>query len=497
MKPSGAGRPIPERSDTAEAEAAELRARLLRGISATDRRLRLRRALKALTWLAPAACLWLLATWLLGLGAGAAGPVAALWPSWAGGAVLLLLFLREAAALGRDLPAAARALDRAGDLHDAAATALEMQRRMGEPSGGRQGGNARRGAVWPLPWIALVLRRAVAGLDRTGPRRTVPRLVPRRALLSAGICLVLLLPVALPRSLVGEALAAAMSGDPAGDVPPGFDAAALLEDDPNRIPGVPELDVRLSDLPFVTLRVREPDAEDRARGREATDAAEGSLGDGAEAETLDATAEGGDAAANALTDETNPETGADLMRELDNRAGTGEEEKGAAPGTEGSAESADPGAEAGEGDGSGGQPTEDGEGSGAESGSAAALSDEPGSSDGDADGAAAGIGTGPQEEMVDPFGDLLVPALSLEQALETALLESIEEIERRPLTTTSATQFRAAEVSLRGTAAGVAVEASASGGEAPAARRPIAWRHRDSVRRYLEALQAAAEEDGE
>ena len=95
-------------------------------------------------------------------------------------------------------------------------------------------------------------------------------------------------------------------------------------------------------------------------------------------------------------------------------------EKGAAPGTEGSAESADPGAEAGEGDGSGGQPTEDGEGSGAESGSAAALSDEPGSSDGEADGAAAGIGTGPQEEMVDPFGDLLVPALSLEQALETA-----------------------------------------------------------------------------
>ena len=183
-----------DQATAAEAEAAELRARLLRGVSATDRRLRLRRALKALTWLGAGACLWLLATWLLVLGAGAAGPVAALWPSWAGGAVLVLLFLREAAALGRDLPAAARALDRAGDLHDAAATALEMQRRMGEPGGGRQDENARRGAVWPLPWIALVLRRAVAGLDRTGPRRTVPRLVPPSALPSAGICFVLLLP---------------------------------------------------------------------------------------------------------------------------------------------------------------------------------------------------------------------------------------------------------------------------------------------------------------
>jgi len=96
--------------------------------------------------------------------------------------------------------------------------------------------------------------------------------------------------------------------------------------------------------------------------------------------------------------------------------------------------------------------------------------------------------------MVDPFGDLLVPALSLEQALETALLESIEEIERRPLTTTSATQFRAAEVAMRGPAAGVVAEAAASSGDLPAARHPIAWRHRESVRRYLEALEAEAEE---
>ena len=497
MKPSGADRAIPERPDNAETEAAELRGRLLHGISATDRRLRLRRALKTLTWLAPAACLWLLATWLLALGAETGGLAAALWPSWAGAAVLLLLALREAAALGRDLPAAARALDRAGDLHDAAATALDMQRRMGDPSGEPPEGNARGDAVWPLPWIALVLRRAVAGLERTGPRRTVPRLVPRGAVLSAGICLVLLLPVAAPRSLVGEALASAMTGDAAGDLPPGFEAAALLEDDPNRIPGIPEVDVRLSDLPLVTLRVREPNAEDGARGGEAADAVEGSLGDGAEAEALDAAGEGGDAAANALTDETNPETGADLMRELDAREGTGEEQKGAAPGTEGSGEGAEPGAEAGEGDGSGGQSTEEGEGSGAESGTAAAVSDEPGKSTGEADGAAAGVGTGPQDEMVDPFGDVLVPALSLEQALETALIESIEEIERRPLATTSATRFRAAEVSMRGAATGVVDGASASGGAVPAARRPIAWRYRDSVRRYLDALQSAAEEDGE
>ncbi len=478
MKPSG---------------AEELRGRLLRGLRATDRRLRLRRGLKALTWFAPAACLWLLATWLLALGAATGG--AALWPSWAGGAVLLLLALREAAALGRDLPAAARAVDRAGDLHDAAATALEMQQRLDDSRAEQR--RASDGIVWPLPWIALVLERAVVGLERTGPRRTVPRLVPGSALPSAGICLVLLLPVALPRSFVGEALAAAVSGDAAGELPPGFEAAALLEDDPHRIPGLPELDVRLSDLPIVTLRVREPNAEDGARAGDATDAADGSLGDGAEAEALDATAEGGDAAANALTDGTDPETGADLMRELDNREGTGEEEQGTAPGTEGSGEGAEPGAEAGEGDGSGGQPVEDSEGSGAESDAAAAISDEPGSSDGEADGAAAGIGTGPQEEMVDPFGDLLVPALSLEQALETALIESIEEIERRPLTTTSATQFRAAEVAMREPATGAAGEAAASGGDLPAARHPIAWRHRESVRRYLEALEAEAQEDGE
>jgi hypothetical protein len=477
--------------------ADELRSRLLRGLSATDRRLRLRRGLKALTWFAPAACLWLLATWLLGLGAANGGGGAALWPSWAGGAILLLLGLREAAALGRDLPAAARAVDRAGDLHDAAATALEMQYRLDDSRTDRR--RESDGTVWPLPWIALVLERAVAGLEGTGPRQTVPRLVPGSALPSAGICLVLLLPVALPRSFVGEALAAAISGDAAGDVPPGFEAAALFEDDPNRMPGVPELDVRLSDLPLVTLRVREPGADDGARSGDATDAADGSLGDGAEAEALDATAEGGDAAANALTDGTDPETGADLMRELDNREGTGEEEQGTAPGTEGSGDGAEPGTEAGEGDGSGGQPVEDGEGSGGESGAAAAISDEPGSSDGEADGAAAGVGTGAQEEMVDPFGDLLVPALSLEQALETALLESIEEIERRPLTTTSATQFRAAEVGMRGAAAGDDddADAAASGGDLPAARHPIAWRHRESVRRYLEALEAEAEEDGE
>lgn len=485
----------PSRTATSEADAAELQSRLLRGLSATDRRLRLRRSLAALTWFAPGACLWLLATWLLALGATGEGGLAALWPCWAGGAVLLLLAMREAAALGRDLPAAARAVDRTGDLHDAVATALEMQERLDHSRADRR--REGDGTVWPLPWIALVLERAVAGLERIGPKQTVPRLVPRGTLPSAGVSLLLLLPVALPRSFVGEALAAAMSGDAAGDLPPGFEAAALLEDDPNRIPGIPELDVRLSDLPFVTLRVREPNAEDGSRSGDSTDAAEGSLGDGAEAEALDATAEGSDAAANALTDETNPETGADLMRELDNREGTGEEEKGTAPGTEGSGEGTEPGAEAGEGDGSGGQPVEDGEGSGDESGTAAAVSDEPGSSDGEADGAAAGVGTGPQEEMVDPFGDLLVPALSLEQALQTALLESIEEIERRPLTTTSATQFRAAEVAMRGAAPGGVAEAVASNGDLPGARHPIAWRHRESVRRYLEALEAEAEEDGE
>ena len=495
MKPSG-----PDRTATSEADAAELQDRLLRGLSATDRRLRLRRGLVALTWFGPAACVWLLASWLLQLGllelgATGEGAVAALWPSWAGGAVLLLLGLREVAALGRDLPAAARAVDRAGDLHDAAATALEMQHRLDDSPADRQ--REGDGTVWPLPWIALVLERAVAGLERFGPKRTVPRLVPRGALPSAGVSLLLLLPVALPRSFVGEALAAAMSGDAAGDLPPGFEAAALLEDDPNRMPGIPELDVRLSDLPFVTLRVREPNAEDGSRSGDSTDAAEGSLGDGAEAEALDAAAEGSEAAANALTDETNPETGADLMRELDNREGSGEEEKGAAPGTEGSGEGSEPGAEAGEGDGSGGQSVDDSEGSGDESGTAAAVSDEPGSSEGEADGAAAGVGTGPQEEMVDPFGDLLIPALSLEQALETALLKSIEEIERRPLTTTSATQFRAAEVAMRGAAPGVVAGAAASSGDLPAGRHPIAWRHRESVRRYLEALEAEAEEDGE
>ena len=467
----------------------------MRDLRATDRRLRFCRALETLTWFAPATCLWLLASWLLGLGA-ASGSAAALWPSWAGGAILLLLALREATALGRDLPAAARAVDRAGDLHDTVATGLEMQERLGPSRSDGRGEPAGGEAIWPLPWVSLVLERAVAGLERNGPRQTAPRLVPRGALWSAGICLVLLLPVALPRSLVGEALAAAMSGDAAGELPPGFEAAALLEGDPDRIPGIPELDARLSDLPFVTLRVREPDASDGAPG-DASEALEGSLGDGAEAEALDTAGEGADAANGARTDEANPETGADLMRELDNREGAGEEEKGAAPGAEGNGEGAEPGAEAGEGDGSGGQPTEDGEGS-SEGGTASAVSDEPGSSEGEADGAAAGVGTGPQEEMVDPFGDLLVPALSLEQALQTALLESIEEIERRPLTTTSATRFRAAEVAMRGPAPRVAAgAASASGGDLPAARHPIAWRHRDSVRRYLDALASQDEETGE
>ena len=143
MKPSG-----PDRTATSEADAAELQDRLLRGLSATDRRLRLRRGLAALTWLGPAACVWLLASWLLHLGllelgATGEGAVAALWPSWAGGAVLLLLGLREVAALGRDLPAAARAVDRAGDLHDAVATALEMQHRLHDshPDGRREGGD--------------------------------------------------------------------------------------------------------------------------------------------------------------------------------------------------------------------------------------------------------------------------------------------------------------------------------------------------------------------
>ncbi len=432
-----------------------------------------------------------------------------LWPSWAGLAVLLLLALRQAAALGRDLPAAARAVDRAGSLHDTVATGLEMQRRlMPSSDDGRRdrGGGTGDASGWPLPWITLVLERAVAALDRYGPRRTVPRLVPRGAPASAGLCLLLLLPAALPRSLVGDALAAAMNGDAGNGLPPGFEAAALLEDDPDRAPGVPELDVRLGDLPLVTLRVREPDAEkgDGSRG-DATDAMEGSAGDGAEAEAVDRAAENGGAQAGARTDETAPETGTDLMRELDNRPGAGEAEDGASSGTEGNGDSADPGAEApetgeaGEGDGEGGQPAEDGEGDGAgdEGSAAAAVSDKPGSSDGEADGAAAGVGTGPQEDMVDPFGDVLVPALSLQQAIETALLESIAEIERRPLTTTGATRFRAAEMAMRGSAVGAAAETAASRrGKLPAARRPVAWRHRDAVRRYLNALESAAEEDG-
>lgn len=485
----------PTRTDSRLAERAvvDLRHQLLSALSAVDRRLRLRRALAALVWLVPASCLWLLSTWLLRMAAGADGSAAALWPSWAGGIVLLALVLREAASLGRDLPAAARAVDKAGDLLDAVATALEMQRRA-DTGRGRPAREAE--AVWPLPWIALVLERGVAGLDRTGARRAAPRLVPRGAAASAILSVVLLVPVTLPTSFVGEALAAAMSGDGADGAVPGLEAAALLEEEPGRRPGIPEFDVRLSDLPFLTLRIREPDASDdprRADG-DASEGVEGSLGDGADAEAMDANPESGEAAAADLAGEQNAETGADLMRELDTGDGAGEEEAGA-PGMPGEGEGAETAAESAAGEGAGGQPTEEGEGAGGESGTAAAVSEEPGAAGAEADGAAAGIGTGPQEEMVDPFGDLLIPALSLEQALETALLESQDETLRRPLTTTSATQFRAAEVAMRGSSANVGGGAEAATGDLPPPRHPIAWRHRVSVLRYLESLEDAPPED--
>ena len=469
--------------------ATDLRRQLLRGLSAVDRRLRLRRALEALIWLAPAACLWLLSTWLLRLTAGADSIVAALWPSWAGGAVLLALILREAAALGRDLRAAARAVDRAGDLHDAVATALEMQNRLAAPSGDPQHEKTREATVWTLPWITLVLERAVDGLSRTGARQAAPSLAPRGALVSAILSAVLLLPVAWPTSFVGEALAAAMSGDRADTGPADLSAAALLDEEPGRRPGVPELQARLSDLPFLTLRIREPGPDDGSGTGvgDASEGAEGSVGDQAEAEALDGTAEAGEAAAGSLADE-NAETGADLMRELDTGEGAGEDEV-TAPGTPGSGEGGEAGTETADGEGAGGQPTEDGEGSGNESGTAAAVSDEPGAGSADADGGTAGVGAGPQDEMVDPFGDFLVPALSLEEALQTALLESLQEIERRPLTTTSATQFRAAEVAKSRPAAVVGAETDAAIGELPPPRHPIAWRHRVSVRRYLESLE--------
>ncbi|MCY3970043.1 MAG: hypothetical protein OXG74_08920 [Acidobacteria bacterium] len=470
----------------------DLRRELLRGLSAVDRRLRLRRALAALVWLVPASCLWLLSTWLLRMAAGAESSAAALWPSWAGGIVLVALVLREAASLGRDLPASARAVDKAGDLRDAVATALEMQRRADTDSG-RPTPEAE--AVWPLPWIALVLERGVAGLDRTGARRAAPRLVPRGAAASAILSVVLLVPVVLPTSFVGEALAAAMSADGADNAAPGLEAAALLEEEPGRRPGVPEFDVRLSDLPFLTLRIREPDSEDARRNAgDASDAVEGSLGDGADAEAMEGNPEGGEAAAADFAGEQNAETGADLMRELDTGDGAGEEEAGA-PGMPGEGEGAEAAAESAAGEGAGGQPTEEGEGAGSETGTAAAVSEEPGAAGAEADGAAAGVGTGPQEEMVDPFGDLLMPALSLEQALETALLQSQDEIERRPLTTTSATQFRAAEVAMRGSSANVGGGAEAATGELPPPRHPIAWRHRASVRRYLESLEHPRPED--
>ena len=280
LSPPEADSPVPGQA------AADLRRDFLRGLAAVDRRLRLRRALAALVWLAPASCLWLLSTWLLRVAAGGDGSVAALWPSWAGGIVLLALLLREAASLGRNLPAAARAVDRAGDLHDTVATALEMQRRLDTRPDDRRHARNDAEAVWPLPWIALVLERGVAGLDRTGPRQTAPRLVPRGAAVSAILSAVLLAPIALPTSFVGEALAAAMNGDSAESAARGLEAAALLEEESGRRPGVPEFDVRLSDLPFLTLRVREPDSSDDARraAGDGSEGAEGSLGDDADAE---------------------------------------------------------------------------------------------------------------------------------------------------------------------------------------------------------------------
>jgi len=307
---------------------------------------------------------------------------------------------------------------------------------------------------------------------------------------SAILCAVLLVPIALPNSFVGETLAAAMSGNDADQAARDLEAAAFLEEEPGRRPGVPEFDVRLSDLPFLSLRIREPGDSDDAGNAvgDASEGAEGSLGDDAEVEATNGNAEGGEAAAGDFAGEAEAETGADLMRELDTGEGAGEDELNA-PGTPGEGEGAEAGAETAAGDGAGGEPTDEGEGSGNESGTAAAASAEPGNSSAEADGAAAGVGTGPQDEMVDPFGDLLTPALSLEQALETALLESHEEIERRPLTTTSATQFRAAEVAIRSSGTVVGNDSTAAAGDLPPPRHPIAWRHRVSVRRYLESLE--------
>jgi len=478
--------------------ADALRRKLLSGLAAVDRRLRLRRALAALVWLAPASCLWLLSTWLLHQAAGGDGSAAALWPSWAGGIVLLALLLREAASLRRDLPAAARAVDQAGDLRDAVATALETEKRLPTGPEGRPPVANKAEAAWPRPWIELILERGVAGLDRTGARRAAPRLAPRGATVSAILCAVLLVPIALPNSFVGETLAAAMSGNDADQAARDLEAAAFLEEEPGRRPGVPEFDVRLSDLPFLSLRIREPGDSDDAGNAvgDASEGAEGSLGDDAEVEATNGNAEGGEAAAGDFAGEAEAETGADLMRELDTGEGAGEDELNA-PGTPGEGEGAEAGAETAAGDGAGGEPTDEGEGSGNESGTAAAASAEPGNSSAEADGAAAGVGTGPQDEMVDPFGDLLTPALSLEQALETALLESHEEIERRPLTTTSATQFRAAEVAIRSSGTVVGSDSTAAAGDLPPPRHPIAWRHRVSVRRYLESLEDESPEGRE
>jgi len=475
--------------------ADALRRKLLSGLAAVDRRLRLRRALAALVWLAPASCLWLLSTWLLRAAAGGDGSAEALWPSWAGGVVLLALLLREAASLGRDLPAAARAVDQAGDLRDAVATALEAEKRQPVGPEGRPPVANKAEAAWPRPWIELILERGVAGLDRTGAGRAVPGLAPRGATVSAILSAVLLVPIALPNSFVGETLAAAMSGNDADQAARDLEAAAFLDEEPGRRPGVPEIDVRLSDLPFLSLRIRELGDSDDA-GNAVGDASEGSLGDDAEVEPTEGNAEGSEAAAGDFAGEAEAETGADLMRELDTGEGAGEDEL-SAPGAPGEGEGAEAGAETATGDGAGGEPTDEGEGSGNESGTAAAASEEPGNSSAEADGAAAGVGTGPQDEMVDPFGDLLTPALSLEQALETALLESPEDAFRRPLTTTSATQFRAAEVAIRSSGTVVGSDSTAAAGDLPPPRHPIAWRHRVSVRRYLESLEDDSPEDRE
>ncbi len=482
----------PLAADPVAAERAagdELRGALRRRLTSTDRRLRLLRLLETLVWLGPAASLWALSTWLLRLAAADGGVgFGALWPSWAGGVVLLALALRAVLAMGRDLPAAARALDDAGDLEDATTTALELGQRLDDPD------NAPL-----LPWATLVLRRANSGLQRVGPRQAVPELVPRGAAAACAASAMLLAPVALPSSFVGEALAAVVSGERADNVGDSrMSSATTLEEAPERRAGIPELQANLSDLPLLTLRVREAGDEDaRQRPGETGEGADGTPGENRSDEVTENAGQSGEPAAGGEPGEEAAETGADLMRELEDGEAAGGGEEMSAPETSGAGE-VDPDAETVSGEGGAGQPAEDGaEG---EPGVGVAVSEEPGSSSADADGATAGVGTGPQDEMVDPFGDELLPTFSLEHALETALLESNREIERRPLTVTNATRFREAEVEMR-QAAGLQIPAANNeaidGNELPPARHPIAWRHRDAVTRYLEALEVEPEEDVE